>query len=92
MSFWGTRPTATLFLVIAQHEDHIRFLFLFDKLLIHLKLANVCNYADNTTFHAYNSDLGNLINRLEQDSTLTIEWFESNYITLNKNECHFLLS
>ena len=35
--FWGTRPAATLFLVIVQHQDHIRFLFLFDKLVIHLQ-------------------------------------------------------
>ena len=38
------------------------------------------------------SDLGGLINRLEHDSVLTIEWFESSYMKLNDDKCHFLLS
>ena len=32
------------------------------------------------------------VNRLEHDSVLDIEWFESNYIRLNEDKCHFLLS
>ena len=54
--------------------------------------TNVCNYADDTTFHACDSDLGNLINRLEHDSMLATEWFESNYMKLNEDKCHFVLS
>ena len=54
--------------------------------------TNVCNYADDTKFHACDSDLGNLINRLEHDSMIAIEWFESNYMKLNEDKCHFLLS
>ena len=37
-------------------------------------------------------DLGNLVRRLEHDSMLATEWFESNYMKLNPNKCHFLLS
>ena len=37
------------------------------------------------------SDQGNLINRLEQNSMLAIEWFESKYMKLNEDKCHFLL-
>ena len=36
----------------------------------------VCHYADDTAFYACNSDLHNLISRLERDSVLAIEWFE----------------
>ena len=36
--------------------------------------TNVCSYADDTTFHACDSDLKVLISRLEHDSLLTIEW------------------
>ena len=43
--------------------------------------ANMCNYADDTTFHACDMDLENLIWRLEHDSMPAIEWFESNYTT-----------
>ena len=54
--------------------------------------TNVCNYAGDTTFHACDMDLENLVRRLEHDSILVIEWFESNYMTLNHDKCHFLLS
>ena len=46
-------------------------------------MTDVCNYADDTTFHANDLDLKSLITRLEHDSALAIEWFESNYIKLN---------
>ena len=42
-----------------------------------------------TTFHACDSNLENLVRRLEHDSMLAIEWFESNYMKLNKDKCHF---
>ena len=47
------------------------------------ELTDVCNYADDTTFHACDSNLDDLIRRLEHDSVLAIEWFESNYMKLN---------
>ena len=46
-------------------------------------MTKVCNYADDTTFHACDSDLESLIQRLEHDSMLAIEWFESNYMKLS---------
>ena len=54
------------------------------------EMTNVCNYTDNTTFHACDSDLESLIQRLEHDSMLAIEWFESNYMKLN-NDIYLLL-
>ena len=42
-------------------------------------MTDVCNYADDTTFHACELDIKSLITRLEHDAILTIEWFESNY-------------
>ena len=54
--------------------------------------TNVCSYADDTTFHACDTDLENRVRRLEHDSMLAIEWFESNYMKLNQDKCHFLLS
>ena len=38
--------------------------------------TNVCNFADDTTFHACDKDLNPLINRLEHDSYLAIELLE----------------
>ena len=34
-------------------------------------------------------DLENLVRRLEHDSKLTIEWFESDWMKLNQDRCHF---
>ena len=33
-----------------------------------------------------------LLQRLEHDSLLAIEWFESNYMKLNSDKCHLLIS
>ena len=54
--------------------------------------TDVCNYADDTTFYACNLDLETLLQRLEHDSLLAIEWFESNYMKLNGDKCHLLIS
>ncbi len=52
----------------------------------------MCNYPDDTGLHVCDKDLPNLLNSLEHDTSLAIEWFESNYIKLNKSKCHFLVS
>ena len=31
-----------------------------------------------------------MLNRLEHDSFLAIEWFQNNYNKLNEDKCHFL--
>ena len=53
--------------------------------------TNVCNYADDTTFFAGDSDLHYLISRLEHGSVLAIKWFERNYMKLNQDKCHLLI-
>ena len=37
-------------------------------------------------------DLESLITRLDGDVALATEWFESNYVMLNQDKCHFLFS
>ena len=54
--------------------------------------TNVCNFADDTTFYACDKDLNSLINRLEHDGYLAIEWFENNSMKLNQDKCHLLVS
>ena len=49
-------------------------------------------YAGNTTFYACDSDLHNLISRLKHDSVLPIEFFECNYMKLNQDKYHLLIS
>ena len=56
-------------------------------------MTDVCHCADDTIFHACDLDLKSLITRLEHDAALAIEWwFESNYMKLNQDKCHFLFS
>ena len=42
-------------------------------------------YADDTTFHACDSNLEDLIRRLKDVSILAVEWFDSNYMKLNQD-------
>ena len=54
--------------------------------------TEVCNYADDTTLYACDKNLNNMLLKLEHDSLLATELYESNYMKLNKNKCHLLLS
>ena len=66
---------------------------LFNLYLIYLaNFTEVCNFADDTIFHACDNDLNNLFKRLEQDSFLAIEWFETNILKLSIEKCHLLIS
>ena len=51
-----------------------------NDLFLLLDYREVCNFADDTTFFAYDKDLRSLINRLKHDTFLAIEWFQTNYM------------
>ena len=70
----------------------LSFNIYFNDLFYLTEMTNLCNYADDTTFHACDLDLKSFITRLEHDTALAIEWFESNYMILNQDKCHFLFS
>ena len=55
-------------------------------------LTEICRFTDDATFHACENDLNNMINRLEHDGFLAIEWFETNKMKVNKENCHVLVS
>ena len=46
------------------------------QLLYITESTNVCNYAEDTMFHVCDSDIRNLVSRLEHDSVLATEWLE----------------
>ena len=52
-----------------------------NDLFLIIKNTDICNYADDTTLY-----------NLEHDSTLLVQWFEENYMKLNKEKCHLLVS
>ena len=57
-----------------------------------LKDIDVCNFADDTSPHACDISLDELLMRLEHDPALAVCWFESNYIKLNTDKCHLIIS
>ena len=48
--------------------------------------TEVCNFADDTTFHACDTDINLVVQRLEHDSATAINWFGWNYMKLNKEK------
>ena len=54
--------------------------------------TEVCNFAHDTTFFAFDENLNSLIKRLEHDSLQAIEWFQNNNMKLNQDKCHLLMS
>lgn len=48
--------------------------------------------ADDTTPYACDVDLACLIRNLEGDVASVMQWFEANYMILNPDKCHFLIS
>ena len=63
-----------------------------NDLFFFITQTDVCNYADDYTFYTCDKDLKSLIQRLEHDSLIAIEWFDCNYMKLNSKKCHLLLA
>ena len=57
-----------------------------------IEMIQVSNFADDTTFYVFGKDLNTLINRLEHDTELAVEWLETNFVKLNQDKCHLLVS
>ena len=53
---------------------------------------NICNFADDTTPYVCDSNLKSVLEKLEHNSELAIAWFEMNYMKLNTDKCHLLIS
>ena len=60
--------------------------------LFFLKNTQVCNLADDSTPYACGLNLDEVLLRLEKDIDICIDWFHRNYMKLNWDKCHFLLS
>ena len=62
-----------------------------NNLLLSLMDMDICNYVDDTTLYACDKNLNNVIARLENDSSISIQWFAYNFVKLNANKCHLLI-
>ena len=54
------------------------------------ELTDLCNFADDTTFHACDFSLKYLVNKIEcKPSNI---WFDCNYMKLNEDKCQLIVS
>ena len=56
------------------------------------QLADFYNFRDDTIFHACDSSLEDLVNRLEHDANLATECFDCHYMKLSEDKCHLIIS
>ena len=52
--------------------------------------TDVCNYPNDTTIFACDSDVNNVQYKLEADASLLSKWFVDNHMKLNDAKCHFM--
>ena len=63
-----------------------------NDLFFALSEIDICNFADDTTPCVYDSNLKSVLEKLEHRSELDIACFEMNYMKLNTDRCHLLIS
>jgi ribonuclease P/MRP protein subunit RPP40 len=63
-----------------------------NDLFFQIIYTHTCNFADDTTISACSTKLEDLLYNLEYDIQSAIMWFDNNYMKLNKEKCHFLVS
>ena len=63
-----------------------------NDLFFFLKDVRMCNFADDTTRYVSDKSLKNVLKSLEKNSMLAIRWFENNYVKLNTDKCHLIVS
>ena len=63
-----------------------------NDLFYQLSNTHACNFADDTTLNAFSRSLEELLHNLEYDTHSAIMWFENNFMKLNQDKCHFLIS
>ena len=50
------------------------------------------NFADNTTSYACDVNLESVLGKVEENSEVAVIWFEKNYMKLNTDKCHLIVS
>ena len=53
--------------------------------------TEIANLADDNTYFACDKKLEDVVQRLEYDALIAIEWFDNNYMKLNAEKCNLLI-
>ena len=70
----------------------ILFNIFINDIFFALKGIDICNFADGITPNVCDSKVKSLLETLEHNSELVVAWFEINYVKLNTDKCHLLVS
>ena len=70
----------------------ILFNIFINDIFFALKGFGICNFADGITPFVCNSNVKSVLETLEHNSELAVAWFGMNYVKLNTQKCHLLLS
>ena len=65
---------------------------LLNKLFFALKYIENFNFIDDTTFLVCDIDVNTTLNKLEENSAIALTWSKTNYMKLNSDKCHLLVS
>ena len=63
-----------------------------NNLFFQIVNTHACNFADDTSLGAFATNLEDVLYNLEYGTQSAIVWFENNYMKLNPDKCHFLIS
>ena len=63
-----------------------------NHLFFFLKDLGICNFADDTNTYISDESSKNVLKSLEENSMLAIRWFENNYMKLNTDKSHQIVS
>ena len=63
-----------------------------NDIFLALEGADVCNFADDTTPYICGQSLSDVLTKLEMFSEKALNWFELNFLKLNPEKCHLLVS
>ena len=53
---------------------------------------NVAIYADDNTPYAIETNITSLVGDIETDAAILIKWFRDNYLKMNEDKCHLLIT
>ena len=70
----------------------VLFSIFLNDLFFFLNDIQVCNCADDATPFVCSQNLAEVVKKLEENSDLAINWFQNNYMKLNTDKCHLLMS
>ena len=56
-----------------------------------IKDSKIANYADDNTVYSVSENITHLLNILERETTLILEWFGRNEMKPNDDKCHLII-